>query len=84
MVQTRGVPFEEIITEARSRIPMGDFTLPEDVAAVVSFLSSNDARHITGTKLIVDGGIVNCDTYEDISRRNTAARYPALTPTEST
>lgn len=42
---------------------MGDFTRPEDVAAAVCFLASEEARHVTGTELIVDGGIVNCDIY---------------------
>jgi 3(or 17)beta-hydroxysteroid dehydrogenase len=59
----RGVPVEEIFAEARLTMPMGEFTQPEDVAAAVSFLASDDARHITGIKLIVDGGTVNCDTY---------------------
>jgi 3(or 17)beta-hydroxysteroid dehydrogenase len=63
----RGVPVETIIAESRAEIPMGDFTLPEDVAAAVAFLASEDARHITGTKLIVDGGFVHCDTYRHSS-----------------
>jgi 3(or 17)beta-hydroxysteroid dehydrogenase len=56
----RGIPTEQVISDSRSKIPMGDFTLAEDVAAAVSFLASEDARHITGSKLIVDGGMVNC------------------------
>ena len=58
---------------------MGDFTLPEDVAAAVSFLASDDARYVTGTKLIVDGGIVNCDTYRGSSARTPAApTHPSI------
>jgi 3(or 17)beta-hydroxysteroid dehydrogenase len=59
----RGVSVEEVITAEKARCPMGDFTLPEDIAAAVAFLASDDSRHLTGTKLIVDGGIVNCDTF---------------------
>jgi 3(or 17)beta-hydroxysteroid dehydrogenase len=59
----RGVPLEEVVAEAQQGTPMGDLTLPEDVAAAVAFLASDDARHITGEKLIVDGGLINCDTY---------------------
>jgi NAD(P)-dependent dehydrogenase (short-subunit alcohol dehydrogenase family) len=29
---------------------------PEDIAAAVSFLLSDDATFITGTQLVVDGG----------------------------
>ncbi|MFX8110525.1 SDR family oxidoreductase, partial [Acinetobacter baumannii] len=29
---------------------------PEDIAAAVAFLASDDARFITGTTLAVDGG----------------------------
>jgi NAD(P)-dependent dehydrogenase (short-subunit alcohol dehydrogenase family) len=44
-------------------IPLGNFTRAEDVAAAVAFLVSEDARHITGTALIVDGGITPCNTF---------------------
>ena len=71
--QQRGVCVEVLLAEAKSRIPLGDFTLAEDVAAAVSFLASDDARHITGTKLIVDGGVVHCDTFQPTSPP-TAAR----------
>jgi NAD(P)-dependent dehydrogenase (short-subunit alcohol dehydrogenase family) len=69
----RGVPVEEIYAEARRNMPMGEFTRPEDVAAAVSFLASDDARHITGIKLIVDGGTVNCDTYRPPSPQSMPA-----------
>lgn len=59
----RGVPVEEIYAEAAATVPMGDFTLPEDIAAAVAFLASEDARHVTGMNMIVDGGIINCDTF---------------------
>jgi 3(or 17)beta-hydroxysteroid dehydrogenase len=60
----RGVSLEQLITEGEGEVPMGDFTRPEDIAAAVSFLASNEARHITGIQLIVDGGIVGCDTFQ--------------------
>lgn len=70
LARLRQVPIEEIIEDNRMDSPMGEFTLPEDIAAAVAFLASDEARHITGTKLIVDGGIVNCESY----------RKPARTP----
>lgn len=59
----RGVPVEEIIAQGKAESPMGEFVLPEDVASVVAFLASDESRYMTGTELIVDGGITNCDTY---------------------
>lgn len=40
----------------RQRIPLRRVGLPEDVAAAVAFLASDDARHITGSMLLIDGG----------------------------
>jgi|SRR3569833_1908794 len=59
----RGIQTNIVVSEAQASIPLGDFTLAEDVAAAVSFLISDEARHVTGTKLVVDGGIIGCDTY---------------------
>ncbi|TVP76331.1 MAG: 3-oxoacyl-[acyl-carrier-protein] reductase [Gemmatimonadales bacterium] len=42
----------------RSRIPLGRFGAPEDVAEVVRFLAGPSARYITGQVLAVDGGMV--------------------------
>jgi len=38
------------------RIPLRRVGQPEDVAATVAFLASDDARHITGASLLIDGG----------------------------
>jgi 3(or 17)beta-hydroxysteroid dehydrogenase len=63
LAQARGVAVEKIVLEGRREIPLGDFTRPDDVAAAAAFLASDDSRHVTGAKLIVDGGIINCDSY---------------------
>lgn len=39
------------------RIPLGSLGTPEDVAATVVFLASEEARYITGQTLTVDGGM---------------------------
>jgi NAD(P)-dependent dehydrogenase (short-subunit alcohol dehydrogenase family) len=38
------------------KIPMRRFGTPEEVAACVSFLASDDAAYVTGHSLVVDGG----------------------------
>ena len=52
----------EAITEEQrglvlERIPLARFGTPEDVAACVAFLASDDAGYITGQVLGVDGGL---------------------------
>jgi 3-oxoacyl-[acyl-carrier protein] reductase len=39
------------------RIPAGRFGTPEDVAAAVVFLASNEAAYVTGQSLHVNGGM---------------------------
>jgi NAD(P)-dependent dehydrogenase (short-subunit alcohol dehydrogenase family) len=41
----------------RRRIALGHYGTPDDVAASVAFLASEDGRHITGAELTVDGGV---------------------------
>jgi len=39
------------------QIPMGEAGQAVDVANCILFLASDEARHVTGTELVVDGGI---------------------------
>lgn len=39
-----------------SEIPMGRMATPEEIAATVLFLASDDAAYITGQTIVVDGG----------------------------
>ncbi|TDT91280.1 NAD(P)-dependent dehydrogenase (short-subunit alcohol dehydrogenase family) [Azorhizobium sp. AG788] len=47
----------ELAEGQRALTPLGRFGRPEDVAAAVAFLASPAAGQITGTGLVVDGGI---------------------------
>lgn len=40
----------------RGMNPLGDIVTPDDVAASIAFLASNDSRMITGADLVIDGG----------------------------
>ena len=40
-----------------SEIPLGRFGTPEDVAAVATFLASDEAGYVTGSTYYVDGGL---------------------------
>src|SRR5690606_7450751 len=45
--------------EQRARdVPIGRFGTPEEVAGVVAFLCSEDARYVLGHALVMDGGYV--------------------------
>ncbi len=48
---------DEITTAARERIALGRLGQPEEVAAAVGYLASDDASYVTGHTLVVDGGI---------------------------
>jgi NAD(P)-dependent dehydrogenase (short-subunit alcohol dehydrogenase family) len=48
--------WEQFFDKYADRIPLRRVGQPEDVAATVAFLASDDARHITGSSLLIDGG----------------------------
>lgn len=47
----------EVIDRARKSSVLGRIAEPEDVARVISFLCSEEARHVTGQTIVVDGGL---------------------------
>jgi 3-oxoacyl-[acyl-carrier protein] reductase len=48
---------ENLIEKALELTPLGRMGTPEDMAAAVAFLASDDASYITGQILAVDGGL---------------------------
>lgn len=47
----------EVLDRAQKSAVLGRVAEPEDVARVVAFLCSNEARHITGQVIVIDGGM---------------------------
>ncbi|MDR4512141.1 MAG: 3-oxoacyl-ACP reductase FabG [Nitrososphaeraceae archaeon] len=52
-LQTNKVELENVL----KRIPVGRIGKPEEIANVVEFLASDKARYVTGTTVLVDGGM---------------------------
>jgi 3(or 17)beta-hydroxysteroid dehydrogenase len=63
LARKTGATLDRVIENASQRNPLGSLTTPEDVASACVFLASDEGRHVNGTKLIVDGGVVACSTF---------------------
>ncbi|WP_372017023.1 SDR family NAD(P)-dependent oxidoreductase [Tistrella mobilis] len=46
----------DVVDRIKAQTPAGFVGVPEDVAGVVAFLASDDARYVTGQTLLIDGG----------------------------
>lgn len=56
---------EKLKEKDHSQHPVGRVGIPEDIAEMAAFLSSNSAGFITGQDFIVDGGMTKKMIYED-------------------
>ncbi len=51
-----GATANDVRAELTAEIPIGRFATPQEIAAAVAFLASDEAAYITGTSILVDGG----------------------------
>jgi len=56
--QEQGEDIDTFLTEVAAESPNGRIASPEDIAALVIFLASDAASHITGTAIPIDGGLM--------------------------
>lgn len=60
--QRAGGDVQALLAQRQQRIPLGFMGDGRDTAAAVLFLASDEARFITGTEIVVDGGMTaRCD-----------------------
>jgi NAD(P)-dependent dehydrogenase (short-subunit alcohol dehydrogenase family) len=60
--QRAGGDVDKLLAERQARIPLGFMGDGRDTAYAVLFLASDEARFITGTEIVVDGGMTaRCD-----------------------
>jgi NAD(P)-dependent dehydrogenase (short-subunit alcohol dehydrogenase family) len=49
-------PYEQVLAAWLAKVPLGRFAVPEDVAALVAFLASEESAYITGQAYNLTGG----------------------------
>jgi len=56
--EKQGISLEEAEIQSKRAIPLGRYGTPEEFARVVTFLVSDASTYITGSSVLVDGGMV--------------------------
>ncbi len=55
--ELQGISEAEAVKRHLSKIPLGRFAKPEEVASVTVFLASDQASYVTGAVIPMDGGV---------------------------
>ena len=54
-----GKPIEQVRRRSEETIPLGRYGVPTEFGDVVAFLASEQASYVTGTSVVVDGGLLH-------------------------
>lgn len=57
-MSSSGVNMEKVLNEFMAQIPMGRLGEPDDIGKVALFLASNMSSYMTGSQIVVDGGVL--------------------------
>lgn len=58
MAKSNGISEEEAFQAAARMAPLGKVLAPEEIAGLVAYLASSEARNVTGQAIVIDGGQV--------------------------
>ena len=56
MAAAMGISYEDAYKEAMAAVPLGRMSKPREIAGMVAWLLSEDARGVTGQGLDINGG----------------------------
>jgi NAD(P)-dependent dehydrogenase (short-subunit alcohol dehydrogenase family) len=55
--KAKGVAIDKVLEDGQSRVPLGRYADPDDIARVALFLASDLAAYVTGAIIPMDGGL---------------------------
>ncbi|MEJ1968528.1 MAG: SDR family oxidoreductase [Rhizomicrobium sp.] len=70
----------EIRAAGAAATPLGHSGVPADIASGVVFLASDESRFITGTELVIDGGVTAARSRACSERSHAENRRPRCPP----